>query len=85
MAGDKIEVLLVGPPKPTIVNGLASLTLHRLDAKDRDALLKEIGGRVRWLREILRSKQCPMRLRRGRLWSRTSSRRSSTRPHCFIC
>ena len=48
MAGDKIEVLLVGPPKPTIVNGLASLTLHRLgDAKDRDALLKEIGGRVR--------------------------------------
>jgi len=48
MAGDKIEVLLVGPPKPTIVNGLAALTLHRLgDAKDRDALLKEIGGRVR--------------------------------------
>jgi lactate dehydrogenase-like 2-hydroxyacid dehydrogenase len=48
MAGDKIEVLLVGPPKPTIVNGLASLTLHRLGhAKDRDALLKEIGGRVR--------------------------------------
>src|SRR5437764_5913181 len=48
MAGDKIEVLLVGPPKPTIVNGLASLTLHRVgEAKDRDALLKEIGGRVR--------------------------------------
>ena len=48
MAGDKIEVLLIGPPKPTIVNGLASLTLHRLgEAKDRDALLKEIGGRVR--------------------------------------
>jgi lactate dehydrogenase-like 2-hydroxyacid dehydrogenase len=48
MAGDKIEVLLVGPPKPTIVNGLAAFTLHRLgEAKDRDALLKEIGGRVR--------------------------------------
>src|SRR5215470_3113727 len=48
MAGDKIEVLLVGPPKPTIVNGLASVTLHRLgEAKDRDALLKDIGGRVR--------------------------------------
>jgi lactate dehydrogenase-like 2-hydroxyacid dehydrogenase len=48
MVGDKIEVLLVGPPKPTIVNGLVSLTLHRLgEAKDRDALLKEIGGRVR--------------------------------------
>jgi lactate dehydrogenase-like 2-hydroxyacid dehydrogenase len=30
------------------VNGLASLRLHRLgEAKDRDALLKEIGGRVR--------------------------------------
>ena len=42
MAGDKIELLLIGPPKPTIVNGLASLTLHRLgEAKDRDALLKE--------------------------------------------
>ncbi len=48
MAGDKVEVLLVGPPKPTIVNGLAAFTLHRLgEAKDRDALLKEIGGRVR--------------------------------------
>jgi lactate dehydrogenase-like 2-hydroxyacid dehydrogenase len=48
MAGDKIEVLLVGPPKPTIVNGLAPFTLHRLgEAKDREALLKEIGGRVR--------------------------------------
>ncbi len=48
MAGDKIEVLLVGPPKPTIVNGLAAFTVHRLgEAKDRDALLKEIGGRLR--------------------------------------
>jgi len=48
MAGDKIEVLLVGPPKPTIVNGLAPFTLHRLgEAKDRDALLKEVGERVR--------------------------------------
>jgi len=48
MAGDKIELLLIGPPKPTIVNGLASLTLHRLgEAKDRDALLEEVGGRVR--------------------------------------
>jgi lactate dehydrogenase-like 2-hydroxyacid dehydrogenase len=48
MTGDKIEVLLVGPPKPTIVNGLAAFTLHRLgEAKDRDTLLKEVGGRVR--------------------------------------
>jgi lactate dehydrogenase-like 2-hydroxyacid dehydrogenase len=48
MAGDKVEVLLVGPPKPTIVNGLAAFALHRVgEAKDREALLKEIGGRVR--------------------------------------
>ena len=48
MADGKIEVLLSGPPKPTIVNGLAPFTVHRLaDAKDRDALLKEIGPRVR--------------------------------------
>src|SRR5205807_10474790 len=48
MAAEKIEVLVVGPPKPTIVNGLAAFTLHRLgEAKDRDALLKEIDGRVR--------------------------------------
>jgi len=48
MAADKIEVLLIGPPKRTIVNGLASLTLHRLgEAKDRDAFLNEVGPRVR--------------------------------------
>jgi lactate dehydrogenase-like 2-hydroxyacid dehydrogenase len=48
MADGKIEVILSGPPKPTIVNGLAPFTVHRLaDAKDRDALLKEIGPRVR--------------------------------------
>ena len=48
MADGKIEVLLSGPPKTTIVNGLAPFTVHRLaDAKDRDALLKEIGPRVR--------------------------------------
>ena len=41
MAEEKIEVLLSGPPKPTIVNGLAPFTVHRLaDAKDRDALLQ---------------------------------------------
>jgi len=45
---EQVEVLLIGPPKPTIVNGLSSLMLHRAgDAKDRDALLKEVGGRVR--------------------------------------
>jgi lactate dehydrogenase-like 2-hydroxyacid dehydrogenase len=48
MTSERVEVLLVGPPKPTIVNGLAPFMLHRLgEAKDRDALLKEIGGRVR--------------------------------------
>ncbi|MPZ39570.1 MAG: 2-hydroxyacid dehydrogenase [Rhizobiales bacterium] len=48
MADGKIEVLLSGPPKPTIVNGLAPFLVHRLaDAKDRDAFLKEIGPRVR--------------------------------------
>jgi lactate dehydrogenase-like 2-hydroxyacid dehydrogenase len=48
MADGKIEVLLSGPPKPTIVNGLAPFTVHRLaDAKDLDALLKEVGPRVR--------------------------------------
>jgi lactate dehydrogenase-like 2-hydroxyacid dehydrogenase len=48
MADEKIEVLLSGPPKPTIVNGLAPFTVHRLaDAKDRDALLAEVGPRVR--------------------------------------
>jgi lactate dehydrogenase-like 2-hydroxyacid dehydrogenase len=48
MTSERVEVLLIGPPKPTIVNGLSSLMLHRLgDAKDRDALLKDIGGRVR--------------------------------------
>ncbi len=50
MADGKIEVLLSGPPKPTIVNGLADFTVHRLaDAKDRDALLREVGPRIRAL------------------------------------
>src|SRR5919197_4433823 len=48
MTSERVEVLLIGPPKPTIVNGLSSLMLHRAgDAKDRDALLKEVSGRVR--------------------------------------
>jgi lactate dehydrogenase-like 2-hydroxyacid dehydrogenase len=48
MTSERVEVLLIGPPKPTIVNGLSSLMLHRVgDAKDREALLKEVGGRVR--------------------------------------
>jgi lactate dehydrogenase-like 2-hydroxyacid dehydrogenase len=49
MADDnKIEVLLVGPPKPTIVNGLAPFTVHRLGAaQDRDGFLAGIAPRVR--------------------------------------
>src|SRR5262245_8746358 len=48
MADDQIEVLLIGPPKPTIVNGLAPFTVHRLgEAKDRDALFANIAPRVR--------------------------------------
>ena len=30
MSEGKIEVLLSGPPKPTIVNGLSDFTVHRL-------------------------------------------------------
>jgi lactate dehydrogenase-like 2-hydroxyacid dehydrogenase len=40
MAGVKSEVLLIGPLRPVIAKGFASLTVHRLsDAADRDALL----------------------------------------------
>jgi lactate dehydrogenase-like 2-hydroxyacid dehydrogenase len=49
MAEDKTEVLLFGPLRPTIVNGLeAAFTLHKLaEAKDRDRFLAEVGPRVR--------------------------------------
>ncbi|MEA2905875.1 MAG: hypothetical protein QOI12_3262 [Alphaproteobacteria bacterium] len=49
MAEDKTEVLLFGPLRPTIVNGLeAAFTLHKLaQAKDRDRFLAEVGPRVR--------------------------------------
>jgi lactate dehydrogenase-like 2-hydroxyacid dehydrogenase len=48
MADEKIEILLSGPPKPTIVDGLAPFTVHRLnEVKDRDALLREVGSRIR--------------------------------------
>jgi lactate dehydrogenase-like 2-hydroxyacid dehydrogenase len=42
------EILLIGPAKPTIVNGLASFTVHRLgEAKDQSALVSTIAPRVR--------------------------------------
>jgi lactate dehydrogenase-like 2-hydroxyacid dehydrogenase len=48
MAEREIEILLVGPPKPTIVKGLAAFKIHRLgEAKNSDALLAEIGPRAR--------------------------------------
>src|SRR5262245_31497213 len=48
MANESIDVLLIGPPKATIVNGLKPFTVHRLgEAKDPDALLKDVGPRVR--------------------------------------
>jgi lactate dehydrogenase-like 2-hydroxyacid dehydrogenase len=49
MAGEKPDVLLVGPDKPVIVEGLSPhFTLQRLaQAKDRDAFLKELAPRLR--------------------------------------
>ena len=58
MAEDKPELLLIGPPKPTIVTGLAPFTLHRLaDAKDRDALLRDIAPRVRGIASSVTSER----------------------------
>ena len=58
MAEDKAELLLIGPPKPTIVTGLAPFTLHRLaDAKDRDALLTDIAPRVRGIASSVTSER----------------------------
>ncbi len=46
---DKAEVLVIGLPKPLIVDGLkAAFTVHVLaEAKDREALLAEVCPRVR--------------------------------------
>jgi lactate dehydrogenase-like 2-hydroxyacid dehydrogenase len=49
MAAEKTEILLVGPPKPVIVNGLdPAVNLIRLsDAKDKDKLCAELAPRLR--------------------------------------
>jgi lactate dehydrogenase-like 2-hydroxyacid dehydrogenase len=49
MAAEKTDVLLIGPPKPVIVNGLAGpFNLIKLsDAKDAEKLLAETAPRVR--------------------------------------
>jgi lactate dehydrogenase-like 2-hydroxyacid dehydrogenase len=46
VAADRKEVLLIGPLKPVVVNGLeAACTLHKLAAaKDADAFLADHGG-----------------------------------------
>ena len=49
MASEKPDILMLGPPKPVIANGLAPLfTVHRLpDGGDRDAAITAIADRVR--------------------------------------
>ncbi|HEY7298492.1 MAG TPA: 2-hydroxyacid dehydrogenase [Xanthobacteraceae bacterium] len=56
MSNSDFEVLLVGPPRPTIVSGLAPFTVHRLgEAKDRAALLSGIAPRVRAIASVASS------------------------------
>src|SRR3974390_2152608 len=49
MASEKPDILMMGAPKPVIVNGLAPLfNVHRLvDAKDRDGFIAGVADRVR--------------------------------------
>jgi lactate dehydrogenase-like 2-hydroxyacid dehydrogenase len=49
MASEKPDILLMGPLKPVIANGLAPLfNVHRLaDAKDREAFIAGVADRVR--------------------------------------
>jgi hypothetical protein len=49
MAGEKPDVLLVGARKPVLMAGLEpNVTLHDyLGAKDKDALVKSVGGKIR--------------------------------------
>jgi len=49
MAGAKPDVLLIGSRKPVLMGGLEpAVTLHFwLEAKDQDAFIKEVGGKIR--------------------------------------
>jgi lactate dehydrogenase-like 2-hydroxyacid dehydrogenase len=48
MAGEKVEVLLIGPPKPVIVNGLKEFTVHRWpQGQERETFLADAAPRVR--------------------------------------
>jgi lactate dehydrogenase-like 2-hydroxyacid dehydrogenase len=48
VGAEDFEVLLVGAPKRTVVEGLARFTVHRLyEADDRDAFLARVAPRIR--------------------------------------
>jgi hypothetical protein len=49
MAGEKPDVLLVGAKKPVLMKGLeGKVALHHwLDAKDKDAFVKEVGNKIK--------------------------------------
>jgi lactate dehydrogenase-like 2-hydroxyacid dehydrogenase len=49
MAGEKADILLVGPPRPLMVDGLsAAVNVHKLaETQDRNAFLAELAPRVR--------------------------------------
>jgi hypothetical protein len=71
MAAEKTDVLLIGPPKAVIVNGLAGpFNLIKLsDAKDPEKLFAETAPRVRAI-----AVSVPLRARQ-RLLSRNTSNR----------
>ena len=49
MAGDKPDVLMVGAKKPVMMKGFeGKVTLHHwLDAKDKDAFVKDVGKKIK--------------------------------------
>jgi lactate dehydrogenase-like 2-hydroxyacid dehydrogenase len=48
MADEKPDVLLLGPPRPVFVNGLAAaFTVHRVPEKDAEAALAALAPRLR--------------------------------------
>ena len=49
MAGEKPDVLMVGARKPVMMKGFeGKVNLHHwLDLKDKDAFVKEYGGKIR--------------------------------------
>jgi lactate dehydrogenase-like 2-hydroxyacid dehydrogenase len=51
MASEKPDILMMGPPKPTIEKGLAALfNVHRSpDANDRDAVVASLADRLRYI------------------------------------